>query len=133
MIPRLHLIDTNILINAIRQKKGRLELLRDLVENGGALGCSVVTVGEIYAGMRSHEKTRTEDLLRGFEEFEVTGEIARQAGTLKNQAAAGGFILALPDMIIGATALVHKLVLVTENRKDFALPGLLLYNLAAHD
>lgn len=72
-----YLIDTNILVNAIRRKKGRWELLQQLVETGGSLACSVITAGELYAGMRPHEKSRTLEPLSGFEEFDVTSELAR--------------------------------------------------------
>jgi predicted nucleic acid-binding protein len=67
-----YLVDTNILVHAIRQKKGRWEFLEKLVQAGGSLACSVLTVGELYAGMKSHEKARTEELLDGFERYEVT-------------------------------------------------------------
>ena len=116
-----YLIDTNLRVNAIRRKKGRLELLRQLVETGGSLACSVTTAGALYAGMRPHEKDRTLELLSGFEEFEVTGELARYAGLLKCEWGAKGYLPTLPDMIIAATAMAHWLVVVTENRKDFPM------------
>lgn len=61
--------------------------------------------------------------------YDVTGEIARVAGTLKNEWATKGFVFTLPDMLIAATALRYKLALVTENRRDFIMPGLVLYAL----
>ena len=64
-MPVSYLIDTNILIHAIRQKKGRWEFLEGLVQAGGSLACSVMTVGELYAGMKPHEQARTQELLDG--------------------------------------------------------------------
>jgi predicted nucleic acid-binding protein len=124
-----YLLDTNVLVHAIRRKKNRWELLDQLVRSGGNLGCSVITLGEIYAGMRSHEKERTEELLAQFDQYDVTGEIACAAGALKNEWATKGFVFTLPDMLIAATALRYKLTLVTETRRDFVMPDLVLYPL----
>ena len=41
------LIDTNILIDALRRKRGRWELLSGLVFTNGTLGCSAVTRAEL--------------------------------------------------------------------------------------
>ena len=120
-----YLVDTNVLVQAIRQKKGRWKFLEGLVQAGGSLACSVLTVGELYAGMKPHEKARTEELLDGFERHEV----ARYAGLLKNEWAAKGFTFTLVDMIIAATSVAHKLILVTENLKDFPMPELTLLDL----
>ena len=89
----------------------------------------MITLGEIYASMRPHEKERTDELLAQFEQYEVTAEIARAAGALKNEWATKGFVFTLPDMLIAATALRYKLALVTENRRDFVMPDLVLYPL----
>ena len=42
-----YLIDTNILIDALRRKRGRWELLSGLVFTDGSLGCSAVTRAEL--------------------------------------------------------------------------------------
>jgi predicted nucleic acid-binding protein len=115
------LVDSDILIQAFRRKQGRWELLRDLVSGGATLACSVVTLAELYAGMRPHERERTEELLAEFDHYEVTREIARYAGSLKNEWTQKGHLLTLPDMFIAATAISTKRTLITGNRKHFPM------------
>ena len=80
-----YLVDTNILVRAIRRRRQKWELLGGLVAAGASLGCSVITLGEVYAGMRPHEKQRTEGLFAELDLYDVTGEIARYTGLLKNE------------------------------------------------
>ena len=126
----VYLADTSVLIDAINRKRGRWELLRALVEGGDTLGCSAITVTEIYAGMRPHESAATQSFLEGMELYEVDWELARYAGLLKNEWARRGQTLSVPDVLIAATALVRSLVLMTDNRKDFPMPQLILYQLS---
>src|SRR5438876_3805516 len=125
----VYLIDTNILIDAIRQKRGRWDLLKGIVDGGGTLACSVVTIGEIYSGMRPHEKAGTEELLSEFQYYDVNAGIAKRAGHLKNEWAGKGRALTLPDMFIAATAIIHRQILVTSNLKDFPMAEVHLYQL----
>jgi predicted nucleic acid-binding protein len=124
-----YLIDTNILVLAIRQRQNKWDLLRGLVVTGATLSCSVITLGEIYAGMRPHERVRTEELLSVLDSHPVTAELARLAGLIKNEWKTKGFILSLPDALIAATAIAHGLTLITDNRKDFPMPELAIYPL----
>jgi len=125
----IYLLDTSVAIDAINGKRGRRKLLEQLVEAGEVLACSAMTVAEIYAGIRPQEIEKTEALLDGLDHFAVDRDLARYAGLLKNEWAKRGRALSLPDVTIAATALAYKLVLMTDNRKDFPMPGLALYAL----
>jgi predicted nucleic acid-binding protein len=120
----IFLLDTTVIVDALNGKKGRNELLSGLLDQRNLLGCCSINVTEVYAGMRSHEAQVTEAFLRSLKFYEVTWEIARLAGELKNAWAKKGSTLALPDVTIGAVALVHNLTLVTDNHKDFPMPEL---------
>lgn len=124
-----YLLDTTVLVNAIRRRQGKAELLRYLLTQGGNLACSTITIAEIYAGMRPHEKERTKELFAQLVAHDVTSAIAAVGGLLKNEWAAKGRILSITDMPIAATAIMHKCVLVTDNVKDFPMSEVRLYPL----
>jgi hypothetical protein len=103
--------------------------LRGLVAAGATLCGSAITIGEVYAGMRPHERAATEALLAELDCYDVTTKIARNAGLLRNEWKSKGQTLALGDTFIAATAIVHRLILLTDNRKDFPMPEISLYPL----
>jgi predicted nucleic acid-binding protein len=125
----IYLLDTSVIIDALNQKRGRWQLLASLVEAGDTLACSVVTLTEIYAGVRQNEFGLTERFLDGLEHYEIDSPLARHAGLLKNEWTKKGRTLGVADMIIAATAIVHNLPLMTDNRKDFPMSQLVLYRL----
>jgi predicted nucleic acid-binding protein len=125
----IYLLDTSVIIDALNRKRNRWQLLASLVEAGETLACSAVTVVEIYAGLRPRESAATRIFLEGLEHYNLDWELARYAGLLKNEWARKGRALAIADVLIAATALAHKLVLMTDNRKDFPMPKLVLYPL----
>src|SRR5580658_1637064 len=111
----VYLTDTNILIGCLRGREDRLALLSNIVASGGLLACSVITIGEVHSGMRAHEREQTEKLLAELVQYDITPEVARLAGDLKNSWAARGCTFSLLDTMIAATAIVHDLILVTAN------------------
>jgi tRNA(fMet)-specific endonuclease VapC len=125
----IYLLDTSVVIDALNQKRGRWQLLASLVEGGEMLASSVMTLTEIYAGVRPGEFTLTERFLNSLDHYEVDAPLARYAGLLKNEWAQKGRTLGVVDLVIAATALAHGLVLMTENRKDFPMRKLALYTL----
>jgi predicted nucleic acid-binding protein len=123
----VYLLDTSVIIDSLNRKRNRWQLLGSLVEAGNTLACSAITVAEIYASMRPHESERTQAFLDGLDHYAVDSELARYAGLLKNDWAKQGRTLAIADVLIAATALVYKLILLADNRKDFPMRQLLLF------
>ena len=116
------LLDTTVIVDAINGKRQRHLLLDELLAQRNLLACCGINITEVYAGMRPHEASLTEAFLRSLKFYEVTWEIARLAGELRNRWRKKGHTLSLPDV-------THGLTLLTDNRKDFPMPELALYSL----
>jgi len=115
------LIDTNLLILALRKRPEAIHLLKRLKAEG-ELHISIVTRTEILAGMHPSEEGRTMDLLSSLSNLPVDVASADQAGRWIYAYARRGIQLSVPDAIIAATAFAHGLTLVTTNAKHFPMP-----------
>src|SRR5712692_468737 len=117
-------LDTSVIIDALRYRRGRREFLQQRGQAGDILACCVISVAEVYAGMMPIEAAATDEFFQGLECIEVSYEIAREAGGLKYEWARKGRTLDIPDAIIAAVALSLNLTLATDNQKDFPMPEL---------
>jgi predicted nucleic acid-binding protein len=124
------LLDTTVLIDAMRPRTGVPSRLSRLVLDGHLLATSTINTAEMYAGMRSGEERETATLFKGLHCYPVTEKIAELAGILKYQWATRGRTLSLIDMIVAATALEYDADLITSNRKDFPVHGLRFHSLS---
>jgi|SRR5579883_2086449 len=124
-----YLLDTSVIIDAINNKKGRRQLLRDLLSQGNTLACCPVNVAEVYAGLRPQEESNTKAFLQTLELYPVTWPVAELAGLLKRDFAKQGKTLGITDTLIAAVALHYQLFLITDNVKDFPMQNLSLYPL----
>lgn len=118
------LLDTSILIDALRSRRGRRLWLAELVRAGHSLETSALNIGEVYAGMRPEEETATRAFLGVLVIHPITATAAENAGRMKNQWSRKGRTLTLADMIIAATTIEQGCELVTDNGKDFPMPEL---------
>lgn len=123
------LLDTSVLIDTLRSRKGRKELLAGLVEGGHLLTTTSLNVVETYAGLRPGEGARTSLFLDSLECYGLDCETGKQAGLLINSWAKKGKTISLPDAIVAAIAIERGCTLMTDNRKDFPMPELRLYPL----
>ena len=118
------LIDTSVLINFLHNKPEALALFRDLTSRRVALTISCITVAELYAGIRPGEEVETARLIDSLDCLPLTGEIAKMAGLIRAEQRRIGRTFVLDDLMIGATAIAYGFPLITDNRKDFEIPGI---------
>ena len=114
-----YLLDTNFLIGFLRQNETYILKLKEISEPRPLI--SSITVVELYTGCRSSEIESTEDLLQRLGVINVSKYIAKEAGKIKYHFARRGKTIHTEDAIIGATAKIHHLVLITQNTKDFPM------------
>jgi predicted nucleic acid-binding protein len=98
-----------------------------------ALAVSVLTVGELEKGVRrlaAGERRRAlerwlEEICRGYSErlVDVGAEVATEWGRIAAKAEGRGEPLPVIDALIGATAIVHRLTVVTRNTADIGRTG----------
>ncbi len=111
-----YLIDTDILIDFLRGKEDAKNFLMERSEES-PLYCSVITIAEIYAGMRKNETEKTNELLNSLFSIHVTKEIARLAGEFKRGTKSQD--LELDDCLIAASAFIENAILATNNIKHY--------------
>ncbi|HUH61628.1 MAG TPA: type II toxin-antitoxin system VapC family toxin [Terracidiphilus sp.] len=123
------LLDTTVLIDALRNRNQRRRFLAGLLAAGHSLVTSTINVAEVYGGLRPGEETATGSFLSGLHVIPVSVAIAVRAGSLQAEFRRKGQTRALIDMLVAATALEHGLQLLTDNTRDFKVPGLNLFPL----
>ncbi len=118
------LLDSSVMIDVLRRRRGRRELLRNWLDQGHFLACCAINITEVYAGIRESEEEITAWLFRDLDYLEIEPPTARRAGDLLREWRRKGRTLSFPDTIIGALALERDLALATDNKKDFPMPDL---------
>ena len=112
------LVDTDILINFLRGREKARDYLFSLLEES-TMYCSVISIAEIHAGMKEHEKEKTTELIDSLNIVDITREIAEKAGIYKRDERKQ--FLELDDCFIAATAFVKGAILATGNGKHYPM------------
>lgn len=100
------LLDSDLLVDHLRGQ-------RRIVAGSDELHVSTVSRAELFSG-RGTEERHVRRLLEPMTSVPVDDAIAERAGRLRR-----GTRRRLPDALIAATALEHRLTLVTRNVRDF--------------
>lgn len=120
-----YLFDTNICIYLINNKS---EYLMDRVERNGIekIGISSITIAELEYGIAKSNSTHKEEnrialleFLLPFKFIDFNHNDAYEYGMIRQDLQSKGNIIGNMDILIGAQAVSRKLILVTNNVKEF--------------
>lgn len=117
-MPEILLIDTDVIIDYLREHVDAVAYLESLTN---PLLLSVVTVAELYSGVREGEERKAlEAFISAFEVVSVSEEIAVTGG-LNRRDYSKSHKVGLADALIAATAKIRGATLVTLNTKHFPM------------
>src|SRR6266568_8013911 len=105
------MLDTSLIIDALRRRRERRELLRALLEAGHELACCAINVAQVHSGVLPHEAHPTAEFIDSLKHSDITRQAACNAGVLRVNWRRKGITLSLPDAIIDAVALREGLTL----------------------
>lgn len=117
------LIDTDVLVDYLR---GRVEAVNYLDSLSASLFLSVITVAELYAGVRDgKERARLDLFISAFGVIPLDYTIAVTGGLYRRDYGKSHGT-GLADALIAATAITRQLTLVTLNKKHFPMVKMLI-------
>ena len=123
------LVDTNVVIDALKKKRRRAEYLESLPLQGFTLCICAVVLTELYTGVAQADRHNADGMTKDFVFLSTNAELGRLAGALRKRYRDVGFGLSTPDCLIAATAIYYDAMLVTDNQRDFPMPELRFYPL----
>lgn len=130
-----YLLDTNACIDYLTARQPRLsEHLRGVAIDQVAL-CSVVKAELVFGARKSarvdENLKRLEEFFAPFQSFAFDDDVAVAYGAIRASLEQAGTPIGANDLMIAATAIRHRLTVVTRNTGEFSrVPGLLIENWA---
>lgn len=118
------LLDTTVLIDALRGRPGVLERLVRVQQAGDLPFTCAVNVEEVFRGLRASEADAAESLFRGIRIAPLGSAEGRRAGQWRRDFAARGVTLAQADCLVASAAVGVSARLATGNVRHFPMPEL---------
>lgn len=117
------LLDSDVVIWHLRGRAAVVDLVLALTRRG-RVALSAITRAEVLLGMREPERTLTLGFLDSCETLPIVAATADRAGEIVRGFRSRGITLALPDALIGATAMLASIPLYTCNPRHYPMPDL---------
>jgi len=114
---QLFIFDSDIIIDYLRGFEGALEFFESFDYD---FNTSVVTIAELYSGVRDKDRQELEYFMSLFAVLPLTTEIAKVAAFLR-QSYFKSHGMGLADAMIAATAKAHGATLVSLNACHFSM------------
>ena len=122
------LIDSDVIIWALRGKKETIYLLRE-IQQLGVPACSPISIVEVQLGVREGEEEETLEFLNSLNVYNIDKNVANQTGEFIRNYKKKGITLSIPDALIATTCILNDLTLITYNKKHYPLKELKIYPL----
>lgn len=113
------LLDTTVLIDALRGRPGVLSRLDAIESRGEAPLTCAINIEELVRGLRPHEAEAAERLLQGLHVARLGRLEGIRAGAWRRQSTQRGMTLSQSDCLVGAAAVSAGARLATGNPKHF--------------
>jgi predicted nucleic acid-binding protein len=121
-----YMLDTSVLIDLSKSAGTTRSTIRSWIDGGDEIGVCGIQIAEFYRGLAPDERpiwgAFFDDLLC----WEVSLDATKRAGIDQYDFDRRGTTISTPDAIITAVAREQSAVLVTNNVRDFPMPGLAL-------
>lgn len=118
------LLDTTVLIDALRGRPGTIERLARIRRDGDLPFTCAVNVEEVFRGLRPSEAVAAGALFLGLRLAPLRLEEGERAGSWRRDFAERGVTLAQADCLVAAAAVGVSARLATGNVRRFPMPEL---------
>jgi len=118
-------VDSDLLIRHLRGQPAAVARLQAL-QASEVLACSVVTAFEALRGATPQQLAATEAFISSFVQLPVTEAISQEAAAEYRLFRSQNVTLSMADLLIGCTARLHNIPLLTGNAAHFPMAGLVL-------
>jgi tRNA(fMet)-specific endonuclease VapC len=126
-----YLVDTDWIIDALANIPDAITALRLFARDGIAV--SIVSYAELFDGAYGSqhpqaEIARIQQFLASYPVINLSEAIGDRFGQTRSRLRSRGMLIPDLDLLIGVTAVVHNLTIMTRNVRHFGrIPGLVMY------